>query len=261
MHLLSILLLLSGALTYTQEQNEGLWSKTGKALIPGKVQSWWQQRQEEQAQASKVQEQRKNIKQLFSGSSNLGDEGRAQLLQSLLSQGMDPNSKTIDYWGRDDSSTNLLMAAAINGMENLVDMLLKAGARPNDQSSHFGETALYGTIEHANDKHPTETANIIKKLLEAGADPNIPVRNGETPLHRAVASLRPDLVKLLLDHGANPTTARGGWDKEHRFVEGGGGTSIDAATSHIEAAQKKINDAQEELKTTITIKELLEQKK
>jgi ankyrin repeat protein len=41
-------------------------------------------------------------------------------------------------------------------------------------------------------------------LLEGGADPNIVAPDGETPLHRAARKGFIDVVKLLLDNGANP---------------------------------------------------------
>ena len=49
---------------------------------------------------------------------------------------------------------------------------------------------------------------IVKMLLEAGANPNKADKEAKTPLHEAVISgRRPEIVKLLLDTGADPTKA------------------------------------------------------
>jgi len=51
----------------------------------------------------------------------------------------------------------------------------------------------------------TEYIDEITKLIEQGADVNyFNEFNGKTPLHQAVIDLKPEVVKLLLDHGANP---------------------------------------------------------
>lgn len=41
-------------------------------------------------------------------------------------------------------------------------------------------------------------------LLKSGADPNITMENGETPLHVAARHGRLRIIRLLLQDGANP---------------------------------------------------------
>lgn len=41
-------------------------------------------------------------------------------------------------------------------------------------------------------------------LLKSGADPNITMENGETPLHVAAKNGRLRIIRLLLQDGANP---------------------------------------------------------
>ena len=48
---------------------------------------------------------------------------------------------------------------------------------------------------------------IVKLLLSAGADPNLPDDEGETPLHVAAFEGTMETVHLLLQHGANPDAA------------------------------------------------------
>jgi len=51
----------------------------------------------------------------------------------------------------------------------------------------------------------TEYIDEITKLIEQGADVNyFKEVNGITPLHQAVTDLKPDVVRQLLNHGANP---------------------------------------------------------
>ena len=45
-------------------------------------------------------------------------------------------------------------------------------------------------------------AALIRRLLEAGADPNAREKNGNTPLHFAAANCFGELARILLDYGA-----------------------------------------------------------
>ena len=47
-------------------------------------------------------------------------------------------------------------------------------------------------------------AEVVKLLLERGADPNLPSKDGEPPLTDAAESGHLDVVNLLLEHGADP---------------------------------------------------------
>jgi ankyrin repeat protein len=51
---------------------------------------------------------------------------------------------------------------------------------------------------------------MVRSLLAAGADPNLPNDRGWTPLHQAASSNRPGLVALLLDAGAAVTVSAHG---------------------------------------------------
>jgi len=44
----------------------------------------------------------------------------------------------------------------------------------------------------------------VRVLLEAHADVNVQAENGDSPLHDAAENGHEDVVKLLLDYGANP---------------------------------------------------------
>jgi len=61
----------------------------------------------------------------------------------------------------------------------------------------YGSTPLQDCVSGDNG-----TAEIASLLLDKGADSTIPNRSGQTPLQRALAKNRDDLVQVLKDHGA-----------------------------------------------------------
>ena len=48
------------------------------------------------------------------------------------------------------------------------------------------------------------SADVVKVLLESGADPNAPNNGGHTPLHAAAYRGHLNVASLLLKHGADP---------------------------------------------------------
>ncbi|HWY78480.1 MAG TPA: ankyrin repeat domain-containing protein [Verrucomicrobiae bacterium] len=111
-------------------------------------------------------------------------------VRRLLDSGADPNST--DEHG---SGTLLTFHPAI------IEYLLSRGADPNVQTNENGSSVLAG-LAYVN------ALECVRVLLRAGADPKRGREvSGETPLHHALATREPDrtpLVKLLLDHGADP---------------------------------------------------------
>lgn len=77
----------------------------------------------------------------------------------------------------------------------LLDLLITHGA---DLSLYGkdGETALYDACINWH-------TPLAERLLNAGAEPNQPVRSGDTPLHAAVFRQDEQLVRLLLAHNAD----------------------------------------------------------
>ena len=116
-----------------------------------------------------------------------GDLGE---VRRLLDAGVDPNST--DEHG---SGTLLTFHPAV------IECLLSRGADPNIQTNENGASVLAG-LAYVNQ------LECVRVLLGAGADPNRGRdASGETPLHHALATNESDrsaLVKLLLDHGADP---------------------------------------------------------
>jgi uncharacterized protein len=118
--------------------------------------------------------------------------GDLDTVRRLLDLGADPNAT--DEHG---SGTLLTFDPAMIGY------LLSRGADPNIQTNENGASVLAG-LAYVNE------LECVRVLLRAGADPNRGRDDsGETPLHHALATSEPDrtpLVKLLLEHGANPNS-------------------------------------------------------
>ncbi|MBI2688774.1 MAG: ankyrin repeat domain-containing protein [Acidobacteria bacterium] len=147
--------------------------------------------------------------------------GLAQTAQILLSHGADPNT----VYKEDGHTLPCLYAATgLNNNPALGDVLLNAGANPNDGESlyhstehadltclklllrHGAKPAGSNALKHMLDREDMEGLDL---LLNAGADPNEVNGRNETALHWAAWRERtPAIIGKLLDHGANPQTRR-----------------------------------------------------
>lgn len=153
-------------------------------------------------------------------------QGNLEAALALLDAGADVNQVSAG-----DHTSPLLMAM-INGHFDLALRLLERGADPN-RASDAGATPLYATLNiqwAPKALYPQPTAyqqqqvtylDVMKALLEAGADPNVRLTKhlwymsynfdlldvntrGATPFWRAAYATDVDAMKLLLAHGADP---------------------------------------------------------
>lgn len=135
--------------------------------------------------------------------------GRWEAVMLLLHSGSDVDCQNL-------SGSTPLMHAASGHHEMIVDTLLHSRANPNIVDN-MGQTAFMHTLiqmntdpaewEQASFKRPvasTEGSSILKKLLLAGADPDIvPESNPGGPMYLAAMVNCPDIIKKLVDLGCD----------------------------------------------------------
>ncbi|KAK8597857.1 hypothetical protein V6N13_095253 [Hibiscus sabdariffa] len=141
------------------------------------------------------------------------------LLHQLLKRGLDPNES-------DNNGRTSLHIAAAKGSENCVLLLLDYGADPNCKDSE-GSVPLWeamlgghgnvaqllkengGNINAGDVGHFACTAaeqnnlNLLKEIIRYGGDVTCPRNNGYTALHVAVCEDNVEIVKFLLEQGAD----------------------------------------------------------
>lgn len=168
--------------------------------------------------------------------------GHADIVRLLLSRGADANDKSggemplhaaarnghleaikalVDGGAKIESkeregNTPLHMAAQ-NGKLDAVKLLLTRGSKVNS-TNKSGQTPLgaghrnlsvreihYDAKGNKTVKDPGDPMDVMRALLAAGADPNLPSKRGGGMLIDVAGE--PQVVKLLLDHKADPNTA------------------------------------------------------
>ncbi|KAJ6914036.1 hypothetical protein NC651_016326 [Populus alba x Populus x berolinensis] len=141
------------------------------------------------------------------------------LLHQLLKRGLDPNES-------DNNGRSAMHIAASKGSENCVLLLLDHGADPNCRDSDgnvpLWEAMLGGheavaklliqngaSIHHGDVGHFACTAaeknnlNLLNEIVRYGGDVTGPRTNGITALHVAVCEDNAEIVRFLLDQGAD----------------------------------------------------------
>lgn len=131
------------------------------------------------------------------------ERGDTAKVRSWLARGMDVNSG--QSYGFDEGRTPLIVAAA-SGNAEMVDFLLKQGAKVNLRESRSQETALFRAVrfsgsEGISDHYRIDFPRTVTLLLKAGADPNVPDGNGFVPLYFAPSTV---ILSMLLKGGADP---------------------------------------------------------
>jgi hypothetical protein len=114
-----------------------------------------------------------------------------QTAELLHQNGADPNVRG------DDESTPL-QSAAYDGNLRIVQELIKYNADIN-AGDYEGDTAIYD----ASRGHTLDCPNIVRLLLEHGADVDVRQNEGLTPLHMASMKGALEVARVLLEHGAD----------------------------------------------------------
>ena len=122
-------------------------------------------------------------------------EGHTDIIQWLLDHGTDLNTQT------DSLSTPLRLAVAY-GQFDAAQALLERNADVNLQNNR-GATPLFEVLDDSLQGKGV-VVDIVRRLLEHGADPNIRAsdNSGLSPLHLASQKGLLEVVRLLLSYGA-----------------------------------------------------------
>jgi hypothetical protein len=128
-------------------------------------------------------------------------------LKEYLNHGGDVN-RSVDFFdpvlegyrGTEETPFSLLDCAVSNKGIESVKFLLDKGVDPNrykfsegysNRKGHMKTTVLHSILNKQSHKKIIENHELMKLLLERGANPNLPDQSGDTPLHRLVSKVEP----------------------------------------------------------------------
>jgi len=160
---------------------------------------------------------------------------------ALLDAGADPNTGFWTTGQFPERETALYGAAGVAHHAELTRLLVERGADPND-----GEAVYHSPETHDNAamkvlaetgkltpeslsimlirKHDWHDYEGVKYLLERGVDPNYQRERGWIAIHHAIARNNSlEIIKLLLDHGADPRVRQDGATAIERAARKGRG--------------------------------------
>ena len=169
--------------------------------------------------------------------------GRADLVQELLDEGMDPNQDNSNDEGYEVSEPRALLLALVLDQFDAAKILIEHGADVNARGGvSEAETPLQMVVMLKSYVDKSERLELIRALLSAGALPidskstRYPERKLElgigrySPLHYAALQGWADVVNLLIEHGADVDFLDGGEAPLHAAAACGGDERSRGAT-------------------------------
>ena len=134
------------------------------------------------------------------------------------------------------ADNEFLNAAGKNGHKidiNRMKALVERGADVNAQDE-FNQTALFFMADNPN---------MLKWLLDRGANPNVVTEKGYSVLHLAASRGDLDIIRLCLNRGADVNLAKEGTvnlKKKRYYIEHSGPTALDIALKEKKTAAAKV---------------------
>ena len=143
-------------------------------------------------------------------------------VQVLLNAGADVNRRTCE----DQNRSTPLHAAGWGAEPEVVAALLEAGADVQ-ATADDGSTALHDAVRY--EYQDDERALVVRALVEAGVPLEGRDARGRTPLHFAAEHAGPEVVRVLLEAGADAT------EIDHQLV-----TVLEVASSRSESHERTL---------------------
>ena len=161
------------------------------------------------------------------------ERGHLEIVKLLLRKGADLRKKNLQ------NGRTALMEASVSGHASVVQELLssKFGIAVINEKSNTGTTAL--SMASGGGR-----LDVVKKLLRAGARPELPDKNGMTSLMKACANDHADVVKELVNFYAN----RKEWSHQEKLIYARNKDGkLAQELTHSQRIQKILSEARNEL--------------
>jgi len=125
----------------------------------------------------------------YTACSKAANNGQLAALKLLVEKGADWHKAT-------DGKENPITLAANKKNWDIVFYLIELGEDVNYRETNNGRTALLSAAQHGN-------VNVIKKLMDLGADKTVIDKERFTTLMLAAKHCRPDALQFLINDGGN----------------------------------------------------------
>ncbi|KAJ5725848.1 uncharacterized protein N7483_007205 [Penicillium malachiteum] len=129
------------------------------------------------------------------------EEGRSALINHIINPDLEAIKKLLEYGASPDgieeaSRMRPLLIAAVQGRNDILELLLRCGANVEVADHQMGLSALHHACSSDN-------LEATRMLLAYGADVHTSGPQRMTPLHFAIRNKNLEMINLLLEHGAN----------------------------------------------------------
>ena len=148
-------------------------------------------------------------------------QGDIEEVELLLAHGADLQGSSVDGWRAMHHTVNRLDQGNRDNDSAIADLLLEAGASVNDRTVR-GKTVLHQAV--SNSRHDR-----VEELIGQNAELNTNNDYGHTPLMTAIGMGDVDMVRILLETGADPDRRMPslGWTSLHHIAHYHGDTPAD----------------------------------